>query len=307
MHWTDPETVVLLGIVETKLPRGIEEWNAVSTEYNISRLQLPALSGRPERDADSCKTKFKSLKNVRKPTGDPSIPPNVKRAKIIQCSIERKMSALNMDDDENEEVEEEPNDDDDQRESPVDPRHFGLVNEPDHNDDPAEHEAPRAVAIPVTAAPPVAAPGAVPVTTRAATAPVPAVLPSTTPGVAPGKSNPATLRRLGLDDKITEASDKVTDSRNYMQYFLMAETARRETEAEDRREEREERRRENLRLEARRIEAEERRRLDEDRRREADDRRQREEEERRRQDDDRRRQHDLLMMTMMGKLLNKDA
>ena len=32
---------------------------------------------------------FKALKNVRKPTGDPSIPPAVKRAKYIQRDIEK--------------------------------------------------------------------------------------------------------------------------------------------------------------------------------------------------------------------------
>jgi len=48
-HWNDAETNQLSKKVKIKLPGSGEEWNAISTEHNISRLQQPALSGRPKR------------------------------------------------------------------------------------------------------------------------------------------------------------------------------------------------------------------------------------------------------------------
>jgi hypothetical protein len=48
IHWSDTETNQLSEKVKIKLPGSGEEWNAISTEHNISHLQ-PALSGRPER------------------------------------------------------------------------------------------------------------------------------------------------------------------------------------------------------------------------------------------------------------------
>ena len=106
-NWTLDETGVLLDKVEIHLPRGGEEWVTVSTDYNITRLQLPTLVSRPERDADSCKTKFKALKNVRKPTGDPTCPPQVKRAKLLHKKIEERISVADFDDDNDEEEDEQ--------------------------------------------------------------------------------------------------------------------------------------------------------------------------------------------------------
>jgi hypothetical protein len=99
--------------VEKVLPRrGANEWERVTNNYNVSRL-LGQLRSRPERDQDSCKSKYKTLKNHgKKPTGDPHSPPNVKRAKEIQKEIEKRMSTLDLDDeecedDEKDEVDEE--------------------------------------------------------------------------------------------------------------------------------------------------------------------------------------------------------
>ena len=83
-HWMTDEVTMLLDKVDEIKPRGSNEWEAVARAYNISRLSAEYLTGRPERDVDSCKTKFKALKNVKKPTGDPTIPPEVKRAKQIE-------------------------------------------------------------------------------------------------------------------------------------------------------------------------------------------------------------------------------
>ena len=62
-----------------------------------------------EREGDDLKNKYKKLKNVKKPTGDPSCPPEVVRAKRIQRIIEEKMDVQELG------SEEDPhrNDDDD--------------------------------------------------------------------------------------------------------------------------------------------------------------------------------------------------
>ena len=83
MNWLNEEIDLLLAEVEKVLPRGANEWERVSNNYNVSRL-LGALRSQPERDQDACKTKYKTLKNSRKQTGDPTIPPNVRPAKEIQ-------------------------------------------------------------------------------------------------------------------------------------------------------------------------------------------------------------------------------
>jgi hypothetical protein len=45
--------------------------------YNESKHVLA-----PERDYDAIKNKWKALKNIKKPTGDPTCPPLVVRAKM---------------------------------------------------------------------------------------------------------------------------------------------------------------------------------------------------------------------------------
>ena len=86
--------------VEKILPRGGNEWETVTKNYNIARLNpLSGMKDRPERQGDSCKIKFKSMKNVKKPTGDPTLPADIKRSKLIQKKIEERMSCADFDDD----------------------------------------------------------------------------------------------------------------------------------------------------------------------------------------------------------------
>jgi hypothetical protein len=92
-HWKEQEVNLLLDQILEILPCGGNEWESVSVLYNSNRLAWMS-----DRDGESCKTKFKSLKNVKKPTGDPTCPPNVKRAKRIQYQIESKISVATMDD-----------------------------------------------------------------------------------------------------------------------------------------------------------------------------------------------------------------
>jgi hypothetical protein len=60
-------------------------------------------SQRP-RDNDSLKLKFKSLRLARKPTGDPTCPPEVRRAKLIYRDIERNADVVGAADSEDEEL-----------------------------------------------------------------------------------------------------------------------------------------------------------------------------------------------------------
>ena len=92
-HWTEEETTRLLDIVQDLLPLGVNDWMNVCNLYNFNR---PVLF--PARDLDSLRSKFKTLRNVRKSTGDPTIPINVKRAKQIQKQLEGKTSVSTLDD-----------------------------------------------------------------------------------------------------------------------------------------------------------------------------------------------------------------
>jgi hypothetical protein len=91
--WKQPEIVVLLNAVRSVLPLGEYHWQSVATQYNSTRP-----NGSVERNTDSCKTKFKALKNTRKPTGVAGMPWDVNEAKEIQRLIEAKMCTAEMDD-----------------------------------------------------------------------------------------------------------------------------------------------------------------------------------------------------------------
>lgn len=83
----------MLDIVESVLPQGGNGWEKVSSLFNKKEAIVVA------RDTDSLKRKFILLKNHKKPTGDPSCPPEVARAKRIQRSIDNKACVETMDND----------------------------------------------------------------------------------------------------------------------------------------------------------------------------------------------------------------
>ncbi len=89
----------MLDKTEIVLPYGGNMWDDVERQYNTG---LPIFMA--PRTADSCKTKFNKLKSIRKPTGDPSCPPEVRRAKNIQRAIENSMGVANFDSDHDEVV-----------------------------------------------------------------------------------------------------------------------------------------------------------------------------------------------------------
>ncbi|CAM9840781.1 unnamed protein product, partial [Ectocarpus fasciculatus] len=82
----------LLTIAEGRLPMGMDQWEAVASEYNVHFPRTP-------RVAESLRVKYKALKNMKKSTGDPTCPTPVKRAKRWHREIDLKMSTINFDDD----------------------------------------------------------------------------------------------------------------------------------------------------------------------------------------------------------------
>jgi hypothetical protein len=76
--WRLPELEILLSLVKEIKPCGAYEWDKVVAQYNAKRPH-----GSPERNAYSCKNKFKGLKNSSKPTGVADCPWEVKEAKAI--------------------------------------------------------------------------------------------------------------------------------------------------------------------------------------------------------------------------------
>jgi len=86
----------MLDIVERHLPLGSDHWDAVQVDYNTTS---PARQDWVARDVDSIRRKFKSLRNHRKPTGDPECPPTVVRAKRLNRMIKGRMAVVEFDDD----------------------------------------------------------------------------------------------------------------------------------------------------------------------------------------------------------------
>ena len=90
--WKIPELQVFLAIVREVKPSGTYEWDKVAAAYNNRRPQ-----GSVERNTDSCRNKFKGLKNSSKPTGVAGCPWEIQEAKNIQREIETRMSTMDTD------------------------------------------------------------------------------------------------------------------------------------------------------------------------------------------------------------------
>jgi hypothetical protein len=73
-RWSQMEKLAVLRVIRAFLPIGSAEWQKVVEEHAI-------LWGHCGRDEDSIKRIFANLHKTKKPTGDPSCPPEVKAAK----------------------------------------------------------------------------------------------------------------------------------------------------------------------------------------------------------------------------------
>ena len=79
----------MLNLVEASLPRGPDEWERVVVLFNERH--------NTDWCIDRIKGKWHSMLKVRKPTGDPTLPPYIKRAKQLRARIEDRVCAGNTD------------------------------------------------------------------------------------------------------------------------------------------------------------------------------------------------------------------
>ena len=84
-----PELQSMLTCIEEVLPMGPEEWERVADSHS---LEFPAMN----REASSLRRKFQALYNVSVPTGDPSCPPHIRKAKRLRYKIEERADSSNM-------------------------------------------------------------------------------------------------------------------------------------------------------------------------------------------------------------------
>eukprot|EP00171_Calliarthron_tuberculosum_P004866 IDg4866t1 len=73
------DVTALLDIVEEQLPFGANMWARVRTDFN----NWATANIRPNRKSSSLKSKFDRMASTKKPTGDPSCPSDVCRAKHV--------------------------------------------------------------------------------------------------------------------------------------------------------------------------------------------------------------------------------
>ncbi len=97
--WSEEEVTMMLDIVARIKPTGGYMWNRVTEMYNSKdERNFRNMADLPYRDLESIRTKWKALKNMKKPTGDPDCPLNVVRAKRIARDIENGAGVFNLDD-----------------------------------------------------------------------------------------------------------------------------------------------------------------------------------------------------------------
>ena len=92
-NYSAANTQYLLDLIEEIEPIGADEWTEISLKYNAH------FGGRSGKNwsGEDLKNKFKALKAMRKPTGDPTCPPVVRRAKNVQRAIEARMDVQDLD------------------------------------------------------------------------------------------------------------------------------------------------------------------------------------------------------------------
>ena len=76
LSYSNSQVESLLDLMEQYLPVGTQEWEYIANEYSSAHP-------RPLRDVASLRRKFNTLAKKKTPTGNPSCPPFVRRAKKI--------------------------------------------------------------------------------------------------------------------------------------------------------------------------------------------------------------------------------
>jgi hypothetical protein len=87
--YTKEELTLLLDAIERTCPIGQIAWTTVKNEFNSH------VGEERERDEKSLRNRFAALYQTKVPTGNPNIPPLIKRAKEIQDKIEERSEMVN--------------------------------------------------------------------------------------------------------------------------------------------------------------------------------------------------------------------
>ena len=77
-NYTREEQIHFLNIMERILPMGPEEWDQVQLEHEAVY---------PGRDVDSIRRRYNRLHRKKIPTGDPTMPPEVRQAKRVKYKL----------------------------------------------------------------------------------------------------------------------------------------------------------------------------------------------------------------------------
>jgi len=91
-NYTPEESNKLLDFIEEVLPLGKNHWVDVTSRYATWAEE----TGRCARDHDALMDKYRKLSYTKKPTGDPSCPSDVRRAKRIARQILSKAQAVSL-------------------------------------------------------------------------------------------------------------------------------------------------------------------------------------------------------------------
>jgi hypothetical protein len=97
------EVMAMLNVINGIKPLGANQWE----EVGFPMRKKASTEGWPPREAGAYQQKYTRLKMTKKPTGDPTCPPDVKQAKRIARSIDAKMYAIMYDGGDGEEEEQE--------------------------------------------------------------------------------------------------------------------------------------------------------------------------------------------------------
>lgn len=93
-NYSDEDIEKLLDIVAECEPIGNNDWCLVAARFN----EYATDNEKATRDTESVKCKFDRLANTKKPTGDPSCPSPVRKAKTIARAILGKVNAISVGD-----------------------------------------------------------------------------------------------------------------------------------------------------------------------------------------------------------------
>ena len=86
LNFSTTDVANLLEIAGNVVPICSRDWDEIARQFNEE-------TGTCERPVEALRRKFNTLANVRMPTGDPNLPPNVAKAKSILFELSEKADA----------------------------------------------------------------------------------------------------------------------------------------------------------------------------------------------------------------------